>query len=100
MKKRRLFDILKDGVEEMHAIEAGRKKPVRMFVYSPVKLKKIRKKLHVSQAQFSALLGISNRTLQNWEQGANEPTGAARSLLMIADKHPEVFREVLLAQSA
>ena len=48
-----------------------------------------------SQARFAAVLGVSTRTLQEWEQGRRKPTGAARALLAIAAKRPKVFREVL-----
>ncbi|MBS0212069.1 MAG: helix-turn-helix domain-containing protein [Proteobacteria bacterium] len=47
----------------------------------------------LSQAQFAALLGVSIRTLQDWEQGRREPSGAARTLLRIAAKHPRIVRE-------
>lgn len=48
----------------------------------------------LSQAQFAALMGVSVRTLQEWEQGRRNPSGAAHTLLRIAAKHPEVIREV------
>lgn len=54
-----------------------------------------RSRTGLSQAQFAALLGISVRTLHDWEQGRREPSGAARTLLKIASRHPEVLREVL-----
>ena len=46
----------------------------------------------LSQQEFAALLGVSARTLQDWEQGRREPTGAARTLLRVAVAHPEVLR--------
>lgn len=48
----------------------------------------------LSQSQFAALLGVSPRTLQDWEQGRREPTGAAQTLLRIAATHPRVLREL------
>jgi transcriptional regulator with XRE-family HTH domain len=42
----------------------------------------------------AALLGVSPRTLQDWEQGRREPTGAAKTLLRVAERHPEVLREL------
>ena len=46
----------------------------------------------LSQQEFALLLGVSARTLQDWEQGRREPTGAARTLLKVAVKHPKVLR--------
>lgn len=47
----------------------------------------------LSQAQFAEALGISKRTLQEWEQGRRSPSGAARTLIRIAKRYPEVLRE-------
>ena len=49
----------------------------------------------LSQTQFAEVLGVSTRTLQEWEQGRRQPSGAARALLAIAAKRPEVLREIL-----
>jgi len=46
----------------------------------------------MSQQEFAELLGVSSRTLQDWEQGRREPTGAARMLLKVAVKHPKMLR--------
>ena len=53
-----------------------------------------RAKSGLSQSQFAQVLGVSMRTLQEWEQGRRKPSGAARALLTIAAKHPDVIREV------
>ncbi|MGH8017750.1 MAG: helix-turn-helix domain-containing protein [Opitutaceae bacterium] len=54
-----------------------------------------REKLGLSQQAFADLIGISRRTLENWEQGHREPTGAARVLIRIAAKHPEAILEAV-----
>jgi putative transcriptional regulator len=54
----------------------------------------IREGTRLSQAQFARLLGVSVRTLQDWEQGRRAPSGAARTLLLVAAKHPQVLLEV------
>ena len=53
-----------------------------------------RLKTGLSQAQFAGALRISSRTLQQWEQGRRQPSGAAETLLKIVSRHPEVLREV------
>ena len=53
-----------------------------------------RHKVGLSQDQFAVLLGVSKRTLQDWEQGRREPSGAAKSLIAIAMKRPDVLLEV------
>ena len=50
-----------------------------------------RAKTGLSQQDFSNLLGVSMRTLQDWEQGRREPTGAAKTLLRVATTHPEIL---------
>lgn len=64
----------------------------RRVEVSPVVSARMRSGL--SQSQFAQLLGVSVRTLQEWEQGRREPSGAARTLLAIAERRPEVLREV------
>ncbi|MDA8168425.1 MAG: helix-turn-helix domain-containing protein [Nitrospiraceae bacterium] len=54
-----------------------------------------RAKTGLSQDKFAALLGISARTLRDWEQGRRTPSGAAKTLLQIAAKHPDVLQEVV-----
>jgi putative transcriptional regulator len=51
----------------------------------------IRKRLNLSQHAFAGLLGVSVRTVQEWEQNRREPSGPAHALLRIADQEPEVF---------
>ena len=53
-----------------------------------------RQKVGLSQAEFAVLLGVSKRTLQDWEQGRREPSGAAKSLIEVAMKRPDVLVEV------
>lgn len=61
-------------------------------VYTPVVA--ARENAGLSQAGFAELLGVSVRTLQQWEQGRREPTGAAKTLIAIAEKMPEALRAV------
>jgi putative transcriptional regulator len=54
----------------------------------------IRVKTGLSQARFAELLGVSVRTLQDWEQGRRAPSGAARTLLLVADRNPRALLDV------
>ena len=56
-----------------------------------------RNKLGLPQSKFAELLGISVKTLHNWEQGRRKPTGAARVLLRVASRHPEAVLEAVAA---
>ncbi len=51
-------------------------------------------KLNLSQSAFAGLMGVSVRTLQDWEQGRRNPQGPAVALLRIAEQHPEVFVDI------
>jgi putative transcriptional regulator len=73
-------------------IKAGRYGAVYQVPVSPVT--EARHRASLSQAQFAALLGVSKRTLQEWEQGRRQPSGAARTLFKIAERYPEVLREL------
>lgn len=87
--KRDLGAELLASVLEMKAGKAGR---VHKIALSDVT--QARAKSGLSQSQFAEVLGVSTRTLQEWEQGRRKPSGAARSLLAIAALRPEVIREI------
>ena len=78
-----------DGVRE---IKAGRGKRTSVEPSSPIV--RARLKSGLTQAQFAALLGVSKRTLEQWEQGRRAPSGAAKTLIRVAELHPEVLREI------
>lgn len=89
------FNRLKSSIQEAGRIQRGEVKASRVFHYSPLDIRKIRGRFHKSQAEFAALLGLSVNTLQEWEQGRRKPSGPARMLLMVADRHPEVIADTL-----
>lgn len=92
--KEELFNELITSMKEGGEILRGKKAPARVFVFESVDIKRIRTGYKLSQSQFSALLGISLNTLQNWEQGRRVPKGPARVLLQVAAKHPEALLDV------
>ena len=89
------FQELLKSIDEARAIRAGTRKPSRVVRFDRLEIKAIRKKLHVSQAQFAYIIGVSTATLRNWEQGRTYPEGAARVLLKVAAKRPQSILEAL-----
>ena len=90
-----LFAELLDSVREGGAILRGTKKPSRSWALEEPDVAAIRRAYGLSQAKFAALLGISERTLQNWEQGRRHPQGPARRLLQVAAQHPDVLLDII-----
>ena len=76
-----------DGLRELKRGETGR-------VINVPSVAQVRERTGLSQAKFATLLGVSVRTLQDWEQGRRAPSGAARTLLMIAAKNPRALLDV------
>ena len=87
--------MLLQSVEEMKAGKVARKS-----VFELPKVEDVRKKTGLTQRNFATLLGVSPRTLQAWEQGKRNPSGAARTLLVIADRNPGIFADLLQHQVA
>ncbi len=81
---------LLQSVREMKAGQAARVTKVELNEVSEA-----RQSTGLSQAQFAEALGISKRTLQEWEQGRRSPSGSAQALIRIAKRHPEVLLEVI-----
>ncbi|HAL16477.1 MAG TPA: transcriptional regulator [Anaerolineaceae bacterium] len=87
--KEELFAELAASVKEGGQILRGEKEAARTFPYDRLDIKRIREKYNLTQEQFAAMLGISVRTLRNWEQGRRVPEGPAMVLLRVADLHPQ-----------
>jgi putative transcriptional regulator len=64
----------------------------------PIDVKAIRKRVKMSQAEFSSAYGISKRALQEWEQGGRQPDSAARAYLTVIAKEPAVVRRALASK--
>ncbi|MEO7579951.1 MAG: helix-turn-helix domain-containing protein [Massilia sp.] len=82
--------------QELLASVREMKSNVRARTHQPVvsEIASARVASGLSQAAFASLMGVSVRTLQDWEQGRREPSGAARTLIKVAERHPEVLREL------
>ena len=95
MKRDVKRDIDAELLESVRQMKAGKKGAVHKIDVPEV----VRARIGVglSQSQFAALMGVSIRTLQDWEQRRRNPSGAAMTLLRIAAKHPDVIREAQVA---
>ena len=91
-RKRNLGEELLQAVREIKAGKTG-----RVFRVEITEATHARLKLGMSQTEFAAMLGVSARTLQDWEQGRRQPSGAAKALLKVATISPGVVRKALKA---
>jgi putative transcriptional regulator len=85
-KKRDIGAELLQGVQEY---KSGKGK--RYNIKSVKDIQSVREGMHLSQMAFAGFMGVSMRTIQEWEQGRRKPSGAAQVLLSIAANYPEVF---------
>jgi putative transcriptional regulator len=86
--KDELFNELVESIREGGAILREEAEASRATDFEDPDVAAIRDEYGLSQAKFAALLGISVRTLQNWEQGRRHPQGPAKVLLRVAARHP------------
>ena len=83
-----------EGIREVKAFKGGKGALVTRKLSDPSHPKTIRQRLNLSQAAFAGLMGVSVRTVQDWEQDRREPSGPAKSLLRVAEQYPEVFLKI------
>lgn len=86
-KERNIGKEILEGIRDLKKGDSGR-------VVNVPAVAEIRESMGLSQSRFAALLGVSVRTLQDWEQGRRTPSGAARTLLLVAEKNPQAVLEV------
>lgn len=89
-----LFDKLTTSLRQAKAIRSGTLQPSRVTRLAPDHPAAVRSRLGMSQPEFAELIGVPLGTLRNWEQGHRQPTGPAKSLLVVAAQFP---REVAVA---
>jgi putative transcriptional regulator len=89
-KTRNIGEEILQGIRDLKAGRAGRR-----FTVDSYAIVRAREKSGLTQAEFAKLLGVSVRTLQDWEQGRRELNAAAQTLIKVAEKHPKVLRELV-----
>ena len=88
--KPKMFEELVESVREGGAILRGQKKASRRFEAGSSGIRAIRERTSLSQSEFARLIGVSVKTLQNWEQDRRRPTGPAATLLRIIAHEPRL----------
>ena len=88
--KSEMFEELLASVREGGAILRGRKAPSHRFEAGASGIRAIRERPSLSQSEFARLVGVSVKTLQNWEQDRRRPTGPAAALLKIISHEPQL----------
>ena len=86
-------DLGAELLQSIREMKAGKGRVVAKIEVPPVVM--TRMKSGFSQSEFASLLGVSVCTLQDWEQGRRQPSGAARTLITIAEQQPKVLKQVL-----
>ncbi len=106
------FDLLMQSLEEVKDFSKGKKTNVKItkweikptIDYSPEDVARIRKAIGLSQPLFAELLGVSSKTIQSWEQGLSQPSGAASRLLEAMDKSKEqcltLYRDIKVIRAS
>jgi putative transcriptional regulator len=94
MSKRDIGQEILDGIGEIKAFRANQGNLRTHILKDPALPQVIRANLKLSQSAFAGLMGVSLRTVQDWEQGRRKPSGPAEALLRIAEQKPEVFLEL------
>lgn len=94
MANRDIGQEILEGVRDIKAFKANKKRLHTHTLKKPATPQEIRAKLQLSQAAFAGLMGVSLRTVQDWEQGRRKPSGPAEALLRIAEQKPEVFTDL------
>ena len=95
MSERDIGKEILQGIRDIKSFKAGELNLRSHNLKEPAPPKVIRANLKLSQAAFAGLMGVSLRTVQDWEQGRRKPSGPAEALLRIAEQKPEVFLELL-----
>jgi putative transcriptional regulator len=95
MSERDIGQEILDGIREIKAYKADEKNLRTHTLKEPAPPQSIRAKLKLSQTAFAGLMGVSVRTVQDWEQGRRKPSGPAEALLRIAEQRPDVFTELM-----
>lgn len=89
------FQKLVTSIHQMGGIMRGEKVPHRRTTLHRTNVRSVRERVHLTQSAFARMIGVSVRTLQNWEQGRREPDGPAKALLRVVEREPKAVLSAL-----
>lgn len=95
MSDRDIGQEILQGIREIKTHNAGKGNLRTRILKTPAPPEEIRNRLKLSQAAFAGLMGVSVRTVQDWEQGRRKPSGPAEALLRIAEQQPDAFLNLI-----
>ncbi|MCX5973655.1 MAG: helix-turn-helix domain-containing protein [Coprothermobacterota bacterium] len=95
MRQRDIGQKILEGIRDVMVHKTGKKTLRIHTLKTPAPPWVVRANLKLSQSVFASLMGVSLRTVQDWEQGRRKPSGPAVALLRIAEQKPEVFTQLL-----
>ena len=90
--------ILKSAKQALAFAEGEKDHGCAVHIPEEINVRRIRKKLDMSQKAFADYFGVNLRTVQDWEQGRRVPSGPSRNFLLVIDKEPEAVRRVLVQE--
>jgi putative transcriptional regulator len=93
--QKEMFEELLGSIREGGAILRGQKKASRRIAINSAGVRAIRKRTDLLQSEFAQLIGVSVKTLQNWEQDRRHPTGPAAALLRIISHEPQLATKAI-----
>lgn len=94
MSKRDIGQEILTGIQEIKTYKSGEIALRTHTLKEPAPPQEIRARLKLSQSAFAGLMGVSVRTVQDWEQGRRRPSGPAAALLRIAEQKPDIFLQL------
>lgn len=93
--RKTIFEILSDGKVRRSVVRPDGSIEKEELLSGPRwEMMAARMNSGLSQSAFASALGVSKRTLENWEQGRVEPSGAARRLLALAARYPDTLERL------
>ncbi len=87
--------ILKSAKQALDFAEGKKGHGCAVHIPEEINVRRIRKKLNMTQNAFAEYFGVNLRTVQDWEQGRRVPSGASKNFLFVIDQEPEAVRRAL-----